>query len=1128
MRAAATRCARRARWRRAASATALIGAALAGPLGGPAAAAPGDITTVAGGGAPKDGVGDGGLATQALLKAPWGLDESAGNLVVAENVGNRVRRVDGATGKIATLAGGGAIPLGDGGPATAARLTVPQGVIGDAAGNLYIADTAANRVRKVDAAGRITTLAGTGAAGYGDGTNAKFNAPLRLAGDGTGNVYVSDVGNFRIRRIDPSGRVSTVAGTVPGGRTPHTSSGDGGPALDAQFTPRGIALDGAGNLYLADIGDDTAVPPAPPRVRRITPGADGVVNGGADEVITTVAGGGSLPAGGAGEGAPATSVSIGFPEAVATDTAGNLYVTTFVDQRVFRVSAADGTIRTVAGTGKAGTGGDGGPATAAQVSNVFGVSADTAGNLFLAELDDSRVRRVDATTGTITTVAGDGTLAFGGDGGPATAAQLARAADVAAVPGGALLIADSESNRIRRVSPAGIITTVAGGGIGDGGPATAATLAGPRGVAADGAGTVYVADCGNQRVRRVAGGLITTYAGLVPFRCPSGLYLVPAGAGAGTLYVADAGAHQVFKVAPGGAPVTVVAGTGTGGFSGDGGQAAAAQLNGPSGVTMDQSGNLLVADTANSRVRRITPAGVITTVAGDGTLGIGFDGVAATATPVTEPVDVAVEPSGSLVIAETGLHRLRRVSRSGIISTVAGNGLPGYAGDGGPVTSALLTRPTDVDVDAAGALLFTDMRNRRVRRIEPGSPPPPPTTGCGQVITANTTLTADIGPCPGDGVVIGADRITLNLNGHTISGVDGSDRVGQAAGIRLYARKGVVIKGGRTPGTVRGFDAGIALIGGTGNTIQDVVVRDNLGPPTTDAVFGDGIGLFFSSGNKVHDNVVTHNGIYDGIGVLGLGADDNLIQDNVVTQTFAQGLTGPVGTGIITTAFLAEDLPREISVYRNRFLGNQVTGNDNSGISVISDVDGEVRDNVVDGNGHLAFPGNGIGVQNLARAEPATAVVVATNTVTGNGGDGIRITSSRNDVGSNAVHGNVGSGIHVEGTSAATGHGNTVHDNDAAGNKLGPAGYGDLVDFSTDPDTGVYDCDSNTWLRNVWGSGGYWPDPAVLGAQGPVACTTTGGTAAPAAATSAAAAATSRAAAPGEAYVTTPRWRAGG
>ena len=305
-----------------------------------------------------------------------------------------------------------------------------------------------------------------------------------------------------------SGVITTVAGTGADGS--QVSDGDGGPATAALLAfPESVALDGAGNLFIADTRNH--------RVRRVDA---------ATGVITAVAG--TIGAGFGGDGGPATAALLAFPRGVALDGAGNLFIADSSNDRVRRVDAASGVITTVAGTGKDGSqvsDGDGGPATAALLASPESVALDGAGNLFIADLGNSRVRRVDAATGVITTVAGAGAAGFGGDGGPATAALLAFPNGVALDGAGNLFIADSSNDRVRRVDAAtGVITTVAGTGVegfsGDGGPATAARLWGPRGVALDEAGDLFIADADNNRVRRVAGVAVpvTNWPGIGPGR----------------------------------------------------------------------------------------------------------------------------------------------------------------------------------------------------------------------------------------------------------------------------------------------------------------------------------------------------------------------------------------------------------------------------------------------------------------------------------------------------------------------------------------------------------------------------------------------------------------------------------
>ncbi len=334
------------------------------------------------------------------------------------------------------------------------------------------------------------------------------------------------------------------------------------------------------------------------------------------------------------------------------------------------------TISTVAGDGTLGFSGDGGPGTLAELSVPFGVAVDGAGNLFIADFGNSRLRKVTPANA-ITTVAGNGTIGFSGDGGPATSAQLFSPEGVAVDGAGNLFIADLLDNRIRKVTPAGTITTVAGNGTlgfsGDGGPGTSAELASPTGVAVDGAGNLFIADFLNNRIRKVT---------------PAGI-------------------------------ITTVAGNGTIGFSGDGGPGTSAQLFLPEGVAVDGAGNLFIADSGNNSIRKVTPAGTITTVAGNGTLGFSGDGGPATLAELDSPVGVAVDGAGNLFIADSENNLIRKITPAGTITTVAGNGTRGFSGDGGPGTSAELASPSGVAVDRAGNLFIAEWRNNRVRKLTP-------------------------------------------------------------------------------------------------------------------------------------------------------------------------------------------------------------------------------------------------------------------------------------------------------------------------------------------------------------------------------------------------------------------------
>ncbi len=563
---------------------------------------------------------------------------------------------------------------GDGGPATSAQLNYPRGLAIDGAGNLYITDKVNNRIRRVSPSGTITTVAGIGAPTFGgDGgpaTSAALYQPEDVAVDGAGNLYIADQMNNRIRRVSAAGIITTVAGTGD-----HGFSGDGGPATAAWLSwPSGVAADGAGNIYIADTENN--------RVRRVSP------SGGIFTLATDLA----------------------RPRDLAVESTGNLVVTDTGRSRVVRVQFGGVIgIVTVAGTGDAGFSGDGGLATSAQLGGPEGVAADTAGNVYIADTNNNRIRRVLRLTpfsgGTISTVAGDGTRLYSGDGGPAASAQMAEPYFVSVDASGNLYIADHGNGSVRRVSPSGTITTAAAG-------FPISGMSGPYGVAADGGGNLYITD-GMFRVHRVSpGGTIddvTVGAGL---SAPFGLAMDASD----NLYIADMGRNRVVRVSPAGA-FTTVAGTGLRGYSGDGGPATLAQLREPRDVAVDGAGNLYISDTGNYRVRRVSPGGIITTVAGNGTLGFSGDGGPAVSAQLNDPLGVALDGAGSIYLADMWNHRIRRVSPSGIITTIAGTGAEGYSGDGGPAKSARLGYPTGLAVDSMGRVYFAT--GNAVRMLTP-------------------------------------------------------------------------------------------------------------------------------------------------------------------------------------------------------------------------------------------------------------------------------------------------------------------------------------------------------------------------------------------------------------------------
>ncbi len=602
---------------------------------------------------------------------------------------------------IDTVAGGGPNNL----PAVSASLNNPRAVATDAAGNLYIASPAQSRVFRVTSAGQLTVFAGNGDSGSsGDGgpaTQATLGCPRGVALDAAGNLYIADECNSVVRKVS-GGVISTVAGNGSMG-----SDGDGGPAIDASLgCPFGLAVDGAGSLYIADRCQE--------RVRKVTAG-----------IITTFAGNGTTGSG--GDGGPAANAALSNPMGVAVDGAGNVYIADHDNYRIRKVTA--GAISTFAGNGSSTPSGDGGAATAAGIGCAAAVAVDAGGSVFLVNNCDNLVRKVSG--GNITAFAGDGILTFAGDGGPATAASLACPAGAAADAVGNVFIADMCNNRVRKVT-LGIINTFAGNGTvafsGDGGLAVNASLSSPTGAAVDAAGNLYIADQANAVIRKVSGGVITTVAGNGSFTFGGdGGPALNAGInplavvvdGAGNLYIADQSNNRVRKVTLAGV-ISTFAGNGTTVFGGDDGPATAAGISCPSGLALDTAGDLFIADRCHNRVREVTPDGTIHTVAGNGTSGSSGDGSPAINASLGCPFGLAVDSSGSLFIVDECQQNVRQVTPDGIIHTFAGTGVPGYTGDGGPATGATLSFPFGVAVDAAGDVFIADSSNNVIRKVAPG------------------------------------------------------------------------------------------------------------------------------------------------------------------------------------------------------------------------------------------------------------------------------------------------------------------------------------------------------------------------------------------------------------------------
>ena len=593
-----------------------------------------------------------------------------------------------------------------------------------------IADTENHVIRSVDTTtGTITTFAGNGSAGYagddGPATDAMLNNPTSVTADQAGNVYIADTMNHRIRKVDPQGTITLFAGNGSAGY-----AGEGVPATDASLNePHGVAADGLGNIYIADTQNHCIR-----KVDRVT------------GIITTVAGKPELP--GYKESGQATNAEFNEPQGVYLDASGNLFIADTGNCMIRKVDIlTNGTTR-VAGaainpvTPDCGYSGDMGPPDEAKLDKPHAVYVDISGNMYIADGDNHRIRKVDVAEEVITTIAGNGVAAYGGDGGPAIDASMQNPKSVWVDKDGNVFIADSENHRIRKVSgpPSENIYTVAGDGTGDyagdHGLAIDASLKKPHGVClyeSFAPAYLFVSDPSNYQIRKVdlstnflvkaAGTLWYGYNGdNIPatsarLNYPFGVHVDARG----NVYIADTYNQRIRKVNRTTGIITTVAGTGSKGFFGDGGPATNANLRYPFSLYLDAYGNIFILDTYNYRVRRVDGAtGIITTVVGDGKKRFSGDGGPATSASINLAFDLALDSDGNIYIADTINQVIRKVdATTGIIDTVAGQGgQAGYWGDGGPATSARLNAPTGVNLDAAGNIYISDSNNNVIRKVD--------------------------------------------------------------------------------------------------------------------------------------------------------------------------------------------------------------------------------------------------------------------------------------------------------------------------------------------------------------------------------------------------------------------------
>lgn len=631
--------------------------------------------------------------------------------------------------------------------------------------------------------------------------------------------------------------------------------------------------------------------------------------------------------------------------------------------------------------------------------------------------------------------------------------------DITRGPDGNVWFTEELSQRVGRITPAGVVTEFAVPG-----QVLAGIATGPDGNLwiVDSAGTIFKMN--------PAGSILATFAVPHPADCVDDHQLSQIVAGPdAALWFTDEACSRVYRITTAGAitdfPVRPL------------------DYTRPNAITVGPDGNLWFTEfggDADSRISigRLTPGGMLSE----------FKAPAVDMVPTS----ITAGPDGNLWFTDvsgvtghgnqiwrvtpSGVFTAFPISAAGVTSITTGPDgklwYTAYLGDQigrlDPATGEVLTDirvptpeagPVSIVTGADGKLWFHEARANQIGSIDPATVKPNPAPCL--VITKNTTLTHDIGPCAGSGIVVAADNVTLDLAGHKVKGANLHRDI--AGGIRLPARHGVVVKG---PGTVTGFDSGIVLQGGGGNTIRGVTVRDNIGPLDIFANLGDGIVIFNSSDNRIIGNRVIHNGVYDGIGILGQGSNNNHVQNNLVRDTVdpAPHFSGGsgVGVGVIVNGFLDPNDPRRgESLSANNVVGNIIEGSASNGLSLLSNRNARIADNVVrhngfepDGSPGRFFPGNGIGVQHLAMAEADTRDLIENNVISGNLANGIEIGNSEDLPTDNVIRNNV-----------------------STGNALDPVSRPNARDLKDhNPD-----CDHDIWRANVWGSGGFDPPCTTIG-----------------------------------------------